>query len=169
MLTRPVAALLGWLLVAGASPSLTAKGLTTAIRITGAHLTTPKAITDPDVLKDFLVWAGPGTWMNDVEGTDGFIVDWASGPLTAPPSDRDALDVSFYVKYANRPAATQADQLAYRVLYVPGPGGPGYVYLPGKGDPSYRLNVTAIYRGVEGHWFRATPAWHHAVSRLLAP
>ena len=56
-----------------------AKGTTTKITITGGGLQSPVEISDPQVLKDFNVWSGPGTFANDVEGTEGFIIDWASG------------------------------------------------------------------------------------------
>jgi hypothetical protein len=153
-------------MVSGATTLLYAKGITTKIRITGASLATPIEITDPEVLKNFNVWAGPGTSMNGVEGTEGFIIDWASGAVAERPSGLDAYEVSFYVKYANRPASEQEDQLAYVVSYEAGPSGQGYVYLPGKADESYRLNTRAISRRREGNWFRATTAWQNAVGKL---
>ena len=51
---------------------LFAKGIMTRIVIEGSGLTSPIAITDPTVLKDFNVWAGRGTYMNGTEGTQGF-------------------------------------------------------------------------------------------------
>jgi hypothetical protein len=92
---------------------LVAKGPTAKITITGASLQSPVEISDPDVLKDFNVWSGPGTFANDVEGTDGFIVDWASGAVPDPPNGLPTFEVSFYVRYANRSVSEPADQLAY--------------------------------------------------------
>jgi len=59
-----------------------AKGTTTKITITGGGLQSPVEIKDPQVLEDFNVWSGPGTFANDVEGTEGFIIDWASGAVS---------------------------------------------------------------------------------------
>src|SRR5262245_28694584 len=120
--------------VLGATSVLSAKGATTKITITSARLHTPVEITDPEILKNFSVWSGPGTFANDVEGTEGFIIDWASDAVQERPNSPSSYEVSFYVKYANRPASEQDDQLAYKVLYATDPSsGDGYVYLPGKG------------------------------------
>jgi hypothetical protein len=144
------------------------KGVTTAIRITGAELQGPLEIRDPGVLEHFNVWSGPGTFLNDVEGTEGFIIDWASGVVTDRPNLLRNFELAFYVKYANRPAAEHTDQLAYIVSYAIDPAtGQGYVYLPGKMDEPYRLNTQAIYRGCEGHWFRATAAWQSAFTSIV--
>ena len=63
-----------------------AKGITTKITITGAGLQRPVEISDPQVLKNFNVWSGPGTFANGVEGTEGFIINWASGSVTDRPN-----------------------------------------------------------------------------------
>ncbi len=44
----------------------------------------------------------------------------------------------------------------------------GYVHLPGRADKEYRLNTSAILRGVEGNWFRATSEWERLVTPLIA-
>jgi hypothetical protein len=148
------------LIVVSATTLVFAKGTTTKITVTGAELQKPIEISDPAILKSFNVWSGPGTYVNGVEGKEGLIIDWASGVVTARPSGLRDFEVSFYVRYANRPFGEQTDQLAYIVLYSVDPvTGQGYVYLPGKADERYRLNTKAIYRGCEGNWFRATPAW----------
>ncbi|HXW08459.1 MAG TPA: hypothetical protein VD833_24735 [Vicinamibacterales bacterium] len=109
------------------------------------------------------MWSGPGTFVNGVEGTDGFIVDWGAGAVTDRPSGLRLFELSFHVRYANRPVRQQADHLAYVVSYAVDPEtGQGYVYLPGESDAPYRLNTTAIYRGCEGNWFRASAAWQTA-------
>lgn len=166
---RVVAAVFSLLIVLGATTLLSAKGNTTKVRITGATLQAPVEISDPEILKNFHVWAGPGTAVNGVEGTDGFIIDWGSGTVAERPRGLDAYEVSFYVKYANRPAGEQKDQLAYVVSYEADPStGQSYVYLPGKADEWYRLNTKAIFRGREGKWFRATAAWQTAVDQIIA-
>jgi hypothetical protein len=77
--------------------------------------------------------------------------------------------VSFFVKYANRPLDSLADQLAYVVYYEWDPvRAEGYVYLPGRADKFFSLNVSSIYRnGMNGHWFRATAAWQDTLAPLL--
>jgi hypothetical protein len=145
-----------------------AKGTTTRITVTGAGLQSPVEISDPEVLKNFNVWSGPGTFANGVEGTDGFIIDWASGAVSDRPNGLRTFELSFYVRYANRPFGEQPDQLAYVVSYAVDPAtDQGYVYLPGKSDERFRLNTRAIYRGREGHWFRATAAWQSAFRTVV--
>ncbi|MGH9371635.1 MAG: hypothetical protein ACRD15_08910 [Vicinamibacterales bacterium] len=145
-----------------------AKGTTTKITITGAELQEPIEISDPEVLKNFNVWSGPGTFANGVEGTEGCIVDWPSGAVTDRPNELRTFQLSFYVRYANRPFSEQTDQLAYIVSYAVDPAtGQGYVYLPGRSDEPYRLNTKAIYRGREGNWFRANAAWQTAFRNVV--
>ena len=151
------------LVVLGATPLLLAKGLTTKITIASADRQHRIEIRDEGILEKFQVWAGPGTFVNDVEGNGGFIIDWASGAVGGPPRGLRKYEVSFYVRYANRSFDEQTDQLAYVVWYETDPvTGQGYVYLPGKTDEHYRLNMKAIDRGREGNWFRATVAWQEA-------
>src|SRR5262245_13570450 len=74
------------------STTLLAKGPTTRITISGSALTSPIEISDVNIIKEFQVWAGPGTQTcvggiaNCVEGTEGFIVDWSSGAVSERPS-----------------------------------------------------------------------------------
>ena len=72
-----------------------AKGTTTRITITGVGLQRPIEISDPEVLKNFNVWSGPGTFANDVEGTERFIIDWASGAVTDGPNGLRTFELSF--------------------------------------------------------------------------
>jgi hypothetical protein len=162
---RVVVAAFGALIVFSLTILVFAKGNTSRVVITSAELASPIEITDPEVLANFNVWSGPGTFSNGVEGNQGFIIDWASGVVTERPNGLRTFEVSFYVRYANRPVTEQRDQLAYIVSYaVDLSTGQGYVYLPGKADEPYRLNTKAIYRGSEGSWFRATAAWQSAFS-----
>jgi len=162
-----IAAVFGVLIIFSATVLLSAKGSTTKITIASAELGRPIEITDPELLQNFNVWSGPGTFSNGIEGSEGFIVDWASGAVSARPNGLRTFELSFYVNYANRPGGEQADQLAYIVSYAVDPAtGQGYVYLPGKADAPYRLNTTAIYRGREGNWFRANAAWQSAFEEL---
>jgi hypothetical protein len=165
---RVIAAAFCLVVMFSATALVFAKGATTKITIVGAGLARPVEISDPEVLKNFNVWSGPGTFANDVEGTDGFIIDWASGAVKDRPTGLRIFELSFYVRYANRPFREQTDQLAYIVSYAVDPAtGQGYVYLPGKSDEPYRLNTRAIYRGREGNWFRASAAWQAAFRNVV--
>ena len=165
---RVIAAVFSLLIVFSATILVFAKGTTTKIVITSAELQGPSEISDPEVLKNFNVWSGPGTFSNNVEGSEGFIIDWASGPVAERPNALRKFELSFYVRYANRPFDKQTDQLAYIVSYAVDPAsGEGYVYLPGKADEPYRLNTKAIYRGREGSWFHATAAWQAAFRNVV--
>lgn len=156
------------LVIVNATAPVFAKGATTKITITGGGLQRPVEIRDPEVLKNFNVWSGPGTFANNVEGTEGFIIDWASGAVTDRPNGLRTFELSFYVRYANRPFSEQPDQLAYIVSYAVDPvTAQGYVYLPGRSDAPYRLNTKALYRGREGNWFRANAAWQTAFGRVV--
>jgi hypothetical protein len=168
MMKRVIAAAFSLLIVFSATILLSAKGTTTRVLITGAGLQSPIEINDPEVLRPFNVWTGPGTFSNDVEGHEGFIIDWTSGVVNHRPDGLRIFELSFYVRYANRAFGEQTDQLAYVVSYAVDPAtGQDYVYLPGKADQPYRLNTTAIYRGREGHWFRATAAWQSAFRTVV--
>jgi hypothetical protein len=155
-------------LVFSATILVFAKGTTTRVTIAGAGLQAPIEINDPKIVGNFNIWSGPGTRVNGVEGTEGFIVDWTSGIVTERPPGLREFEVSFYVRYANRRFENQTDQLAYVVLYSVDPvTGQGYVYLPGRGDAHYVLNTRAILRGREGKWFRATAGWQSVVKNVL--
>jgi hypothetical protein len=150
-----------------ASASVFAKGPTTRIVLTAPTLASPIEITDSSALSTFAVWSGPGVQVNSQAETRGFIAEWAEGAVTDRPRGLPRYEVSFYAKYANRPLDSQQEHLSYVVLYEPDRQGGGYVYLPGKGDPHYALNVGTIFRGHEGHWFRATDARNRAVRTAL--
>ena len=140
-----------------------AKGATVRITIQGDGLAAPIEISDP-IVRNFEVWSGPGTYSNGVEGTEGFIIDWARGVVANRPDGLRRYEVAFYAERA------QAVTRVYVVSYELDPStGPGYVCLPGKGDEWYRLNVSAIYRGagLNGHCFGATRAWEKFIRPIL--
>ena len=145
------------------STALSAKGRTTRIVIRGAGLASVE-ITDESVLRRFNVWAGAGTFVNDKEQREGFIVDWASGPVREPPPSTPRYEVRFYV-----PGAQGEELLAYVVLYAPDADPRGAVHFPGRRKEWYDLNVRTIWRGpgVDGKWFRVSAAWHEVTRRLL--
>ena len=159
-------ALLSTLVLTMAATAVSAKGLTTRITLRDATLQTSIDITDPSVLRAFNVWAGPGTFANDVEGTTGFIIDWPAGIARDRPRDLVRYEVMFHVRYLDR----SNEELVYVVLYEHEPAsGRGFVYLPGRSDDYYGRNVRTILHGhnLEGHWFYATDAWRNAVNHLL--
>jgi hypothetical protein len=148
---------------------LSAKGATTRILILDSTLGTATEIRDRSVLEQFNVWAGRGTFAGapgeEVESSQGFIIDWQAGVGDSQPGRLRRYEVRFYVGDRN----SAAEALAYVVYYETDPlTREGYVYLPGPSDEHYRLNVRAIHRGngVEGHWFRASRAWQRAVATL---
>jgi hypothetical protein len=146
--------------------SLSAKGVTSKITVRDISLQTSINITDPSILEGFNVWAGPGTFVNGVEGTEGFIIDWSSGTLATRRPGLGRYEVLFYVGRLN----SAGEQPTYVVFYEHDPSsGLGFVYLPGKSDPQYPLNTRVIFRGhgFEGRWFRATTAWQNAVAKFI--
>ncbi len=151
-------------LVIGIPAPLFAKGETVEIIIKGADLTTPIEITDPKILRDFNVWAGPGVRVNGKEQTEGFIIDWSQGVAAERPNGLLHYEVSVYAKL-------QEARLVYVVFYDYNPSSEqGYIYLPGKGDKWSQLNMGTIYHGhgFEGNWFRATSTWQNVARRLIA-
>ena len=159
-------ALVATLIIAALAIAVSAKGLTTRITLRDTTLDTSIDISDPSVLGAFNVWAGPGTYSGGVEGTHGFIIDWAAGIARDRPNGLSGYEVMFYVRFANR----STEELAYVVLYERDPASRrGFVYLPGRSDEHYGRNVKAIFRhNLEGNWFHATEAWDNAVNSLLS-
>jgi len=154
------------LIIAVVATAVSGKGLTTRITLRDTTLDTAIDITDPSVLGAFNVWAGPGTYSGGVEGTHGFIIDWAAGIARDRPNGLSGYEVKFYVRYADR----SMEELAYVVLYERDPASRrGFVYLPGRSDEHYGRNVKAIFRhNLEGNWFHAAEAWDNAVNSLLS-
>lgn len=138
---------------------LLGKGSTSKVIIEGNGLRAPVTITDAKVLSSFRVWSGPGTSGNE---TESFVVDWSQGPIPISKKDAQRYTVSFYVQLEPK-----REQLVYVVFYVYDPlKDQGCLYLPGKGEDWYRLNVSTIVRGVEGHWFRASKSWDNVAKQI---
>jgi hypothetical protein len=158
-----LATLLTFLLL-GTATRLFAKGETVKITITGFDLRAPIEIADPQVLRRFNVWAGPGTGSTEPgfnPNVPSFVVDWSYGSVSNVPDRLTSYEVSFYAKLPS-------ERLVYVVYYMYDPSARrGYVYLPGKDDEFYRLNISTIYHGVEGHWFRAWSAWDDVAAPLI--
>jgi hypothetical protein len=160
MRRRLFPSVVGLLLATAIPVSVPAKGKTVRITIKGADLKSPIEITDPKILANFNVWSGPGTSSNEGQG---LIVDWSQGTEYWPPKGLPLYEVSFYADFGNR-----EEKQVYVVSYEYDPSsGHGYVYLPGKGDKWWRLNVSSVFRGVEGNWFRAWSSWEDIARPLI--
>jgi hypothetical protein len=156
-----IASLLACLLISGAAPSLSAKGVTAKIIIIGETLNGQIEIADPGILAHFNIWAGPGASSNEAQG---LIVDWSQGKISAPPRRLPLYEVFFY-----EDAGNHQQKLAYVVSYKYDPStGQGYVYVPGRAENWYGTNVGTIIRGVEGSWFHAWSAWQEVAAPRIA-
>lgn len=152
-----LAVMLNSLLILNAPAPLLAKGKTVKITIKGTDLTTPIEISDPTILANFQVWAGPGTSGADKQS---LIIDWSQGPVRKPPESVRRYQVSFHTD--------PHEQIVYVVYYAFSPEAEqGYVYLPGGSDEWAGLNVRTIFHGVEGNWFRAWSAWERVARPLI--
>jgi hypothetical protein len=154
------------------SRDVVAKGATTRISIRDRVTNSSVDITDRAVLDRFIVWSGPGTFSRvargpEVEGQDGFIIDWPAGIVVNRPAGLHRHEVRFYCETPN----STTERLAYVVYYEhDAQSKTGFIYLPSRSEEYGRLNSSTIERGhgYEGHWFRATAAWQNAVHELLA-
>jgi hypothetical protein len=108
----------------------------------------------------FSIWSGPGTSSGAFTGERDFI-DWATGAVDAPAAKLARYDVSFY---CGPHRAGEPPRKCYVVRYVfDAARKRGFIYLPAPGEPDFRPNVSALFHGVEGNWFRATPQWEQLV------
>ena len=141
-----------------------AKADISKITIQGGDLKTAITITNTKTLATFDLWSCPGTsnWINaSPKEADRFVIDWSHG-VTERPQRLQRYQVSFYAKWPT-------ERVIYVVLYEYDPATEqGYIYLPGKADEWYRLNVSTIFRGAEGYWFRAGTRWNIVANRLIA-
>jgi hypothetical protein len=165
------AALLSLLLLSSVPATLSAKGRTVKIVISGGDLKIPLELTDPQV-GNFNVWAGPGVHVNGVEQTEGFIIDWPRGIVAQAPAGFRQYDVAFYDccernEYGCR---TAEPFVIYVVSYAYNPSTKeAFVYLPGPGDEAFKFNAVMWHgHGLEGHWFHPTSAWQDFVNPSIA-
>lgn len=144
---------------------LLAKGTTTKIVIEGADLAMPVEITDRNILANFHVWTGPGTFSSQAAfnpNAPSFIIDWSQGPATEAPQALRKYQISFYSDELSK------QRPIYVVYYALSPGSEqGFVYLPGKSEEWWGLNVSSILRGVEGKWFHAWSTWEGVARPLI--
>lgn len=162
---KRLVSLLFILLVPAVPAESFAKAETSKIIITGAVLNAPINITDPKTLANFGVWTGAGTNCTGncpQPNPESFIVNW-SQPVADHPRGLHRYQVSFYAKMPE-------ERLIYVVFYEYDPASEhGYVYFPGRTEEWYRLNVSTIFHGVEGKWFRASSTWEVLARPLISP
>ena len=155
-----------------ALPAVTwSKGTTTKIELRGDDLSAAIEITDPDVLRRFSIWNGPGvqTWNHgkqdppawaDPSNVEGRFVDWPLGSVSARPSGLQRVEVTFYVGGTAQSDYRDADR--YVFLYeIDSTQRHGYIYLP-------RWKNELIVHGVEGGWLHATRAWDEIILPIVA-
>jgi len=159
---KRIAALSVVYLLLAAPASLLAKSPTLKIVIQGADLTTPIQISDAQVLANFQVLSGKGTYTNEPRIEEpSFIIDWSQGPTAEPPQALSRYQILFYAERPN-------ERLVYAVSYAfDAVTREGYVYLPGKNDEDYALNVHTIIRRVEGKWFHSWAKWDSVAQQLI--
>ncbi len=143
-----------------------AKLETVRVTITGSDLPTPVEITDKSTLSAFNIWNGPGNFKieNGVRTPivhDGSIL-WSQGTVPDPPKGLPQHEISFFGGFPE-------ERVIYVLIYEYDPMlQKGYIYLPGKGEKGYDVNVRSIYRGVEGHWFRAAEDFDRLIGSVIA-
>lgn len=144
---------------------LAAKSETVKMTITAPDLPKPIEVTDTSILRRLNVWSGPGNFSVD-NGVkipamyDGSIL-WSLGVVPDAPKGLAQYEVSLYGRMPQ-------ERVIYMFRYQYDPKEKkGYIYLPGRGEKGYDIDVRSIYRGVEGHWFRASEAFDDAVEPLI--
>ena len=148
-----------------AAPSrVLAKGATTKVVIAGPGLSKPIEITDREILANFNIWTGPGTFSTRPgfnANAPRFIINWSKGSVINVPNALEKYRVSFYSEgLSERPIYVVYYAIAHN-------SEPGYVYLPGKDEEWWRVNVRSIMRGVEGKWFHAWSTWENIARPLI--
>jgi hypothetical protein len=145
--------LLVLVLIVGLVTSLTAKGVTVKLTITGGHLSRPVDVTNPTALVD--VWSGARPARSWWDFPTPFI---GKTVATEPAAALPRYDVSFYVKTLPE----QRVQMLYAVTYVPDPEtGSGYIFIP-------KHDSAVIARPGDGKWSRASAEWSSAINAALA-
>ena len=158
-----------FLLMMAVPTRLSAKGHTVKIAIKGTSLAAPIEITD-DRVGLFHVWSGPGVFVNRVEETEGFIIDWPKGVATKVPARFPVYELSFYSGCKEEASCRTSDpMLVYVVQYAFDPASEqGFVYLPKNGDDLFKFNHAMWHgHGFEGNWLFATSAWESFVRPII--
>ena len=151
------------------------KGEIIKIEIEGNNLSSPIEITDPDIVRQFSIWTGPGVSTRGPDGVPnppayldpnlsaGRFIDWPKGTVAERPTGLQRYDVTFYI--GSREPVTKV-QGTYVITYEIDPSTEhGYVYLPTGSKQTW--NTTFIYHGVEGNWFHSSNKWEALVRPLI--
>ncbi|HEY4646645.1 MAG TPA: hypothetical protein VIH25_10235 [Steroidobacteraceae bacterium] len=156
-----------------ASEPASAKSGIIKIEITGGSLESPLEITDPQIVREFSIWVGPGVRINDQpahldpNNTRGMFIDWPKGIAAERPKGLQHYEVTFHLGIDPDRTAPSERWSRYNVIYEFDPwAAAGYFYLPGPADGEFGRNP-AIHHGVEGSWFYSTPAWERLVRPLV--
>lgn len=143
---------------------LLGKGQMLKITIQGADLAAPIE-TSEAIIGKFNIWAGPGVFVNGVEQTEGFIIEWSKGIVRRLSASLQQYEVHFYSDFRKKEGS-----VVYAVLYSYDPSAEqGFVYLPGRADELSKFNMAILHgHGLEGNWFNATAEWERFVRPLIA-
>lgn len=134
-----------WLILV---PLAMAKGSPDKITITGAHLTRPIEITDPEILQGFDPW-------------NGQFLDRHSGTITEEPQIDQPYDIFFYLKDEDGQV-----RMLYAFQYYPDPSdGRGYIYLPQEGEEWHLTNGQTILRA--SGWHYTSAEWDTLMQQVL--
>jgi hypothetical protein len=169
----PVAAVFSLCGTLVASDTALAKAEIARIEVRGTHLETPLEIADPEIVREFSIWIGPGVRINgqpahlDPRDTRGMFIDWPKGMAKKHPIGLKRYHVTFHLGVESGRRVPSERWTRYHVVYEfdPSTGG-GFFYLPAAGDGEDALNP-AIYHGVEGNWFHSTRTWESLVRPLI--
>ena len=156
------------------------KGEIIKIEIEGNSLSSPIEITDPDIVRQFSIWTGPGVSSRGPGGVPnppaylnpdlsaGRFIDWPKGMVAERPAGLQRYEISFYI--GSREPETKV-QGSYVVTYGFDPSTEhGYVYLPTGRERVWNttfMNTAFIYHGVEGNWFHSSNKWESLVRPLI--
>lgn len=173
-MSKTTAAFLICLTILVVPTNVWSKGEAAKIEITADSLGSPIEITDPDIIRKFNIWNGPGVGTSshgvpnppaylDPNKIGGRFIDWPKGTVEHLPDDLKGYDVKFHI--AGR--RSQGDIVGtYIVVYSFNPSFPhGFMYLPDVQDGA--ANTSFIYHGVEGAWFYSSAAWENLVPPII--
>jgi hypothetical protein len=156
-----------------ASDTALAKSEIARIEIRGAHLESPLEIADPQIVRNFSIWIGPGARVNgepvhlDPQTARGMFIDWPKGMAKVHPKGLKRYDVTFHLGVEPGRIVPSERWTRYNVVYEFDPAtGTGFFYLPAAADGRDALNP-AIGHGVEGNWFYSTRTWESLVRPLI--
>jgi hypothetical protein len=145
------------------------KGELIKIVIDGDNTLAPIEITNPEIVRQFNIWNGPGVSTRGPDGvldppahmdpdkTAGRFIDWPRGIVTDRPRGMQRLEVTFHIDGPTGPVHSGE----YRFLYeIDTAKQRGYIYLP-------RSQGGYISHGIEGNWFHAAEPWDKLIMPVI--